>query len=103
MNGTYQRLSVNINEDCADILRFSIANSGITATEAVRRALTLLGMAELGQLGGGLCRNCDEGIERCGAYHPDFGFTCIIPAAGHSGPHFDRAGGHWDESGQVSR
>ncbi len=42
----YQRLSVNINPESADILRRVAADRGITTTEAVRRAIGLLGFFE---------------------------------------------------------
>jgi hypothetical protein len=42
----YQRLSVNINDECAETLRTITAARGITTTEAVRRAVGLLGFAE---------------------------------------------------------
>lgn len=47
-----------------------------------------------------LCHNCDERIHRCPHVHPEYGFTCVIPGS-HAGPHFDLAGGHWNEEGQV--
>ena len=43
---TYLRMSVNINKECADILREVKARHGISATEAVRRAIGLLGFTE---------------------------------------------------------
>jgi len=42
----YQRLSVNINKESADILRRVTAERGITTTEATRRAIGLLGYFE---------------------------------------------------------
>jgi hypothetical protein len=39
----YQRLSVNINEESAEILRHVTEADGITTTEAIRRAIGLLG------------------------------------------------------------
>lgn len=42
----YQRLSVNINEEAADILRTVTKERGISTTEAVRRAIGLLGFFE---------------------------------------------------------
>ncbi len=42
----YQRLSVNINNESAEILRQVTADRGITTTEAVRRAIGLLGFFE---------------------------------------------------------
>jgi len=42
----YQRLSVNINEESAEILRRVSAERGITITEAIRRAVGLLGFFE---------------------------------------------------------
>jgi len=42
----YQRLSVNINPESADILRRVTADRGITTTEAVRRAIGLLDFFE---------------------------------------------------------
>jgi hypothetical protein len=42
----YQRLSVNINSESAEILRRVTAERGITTTEAVRRAIGLLGFFE---------------------------------------------------------
>jgi hypothetical protein len=98
---TYQRLSVNINTESAEALRDSMSSRNISATEAVRRALGLLAMAERGELTNGLCHSCDQSIESCPAYHPEYGFTCVIPAPGHNGTHFDRAGGHWTPDGQV--
>lgn len=41
-----ERLSVNINDECADVLRAVMADRGISATEAIRRALGLLDLAE---------------------------------------------------------
>lgn len=43
---SYQRLSVNINDESAKILREVAAERGITTTEAVRRAIALLGFFE---------------------------------------------------------
>ena len=38
----------------------------------------------------------------CSAYHPEYGFTCVIPQEPHPGTHYDMAGGHWNyERGQV--
>ncbi len=42
----YQRLSVNINAESAEVLRRVTAERGITTTEAVRRAIGLLGFFE---------------------------------------------------------
>jgi hypothetical protein len=42
----YQRLSVNINEESAQILREVTQDRGITTTEAIRRAIALLGFFE---------------------------------------------------------
>jgi hypothetical protein len=42
----YQRLAVNINEESADILRTVTKERGITTTEAIRRAIGLLGFFE---------------------------------------------------------
>jgi hypothetical protein len=42
----FQRLSVNINEEAADILRTVTKERGISTTEAVRRAIGLLGFFE---------------------------------------------------------
>jgi hypothetical protein len=42
----YQRLSVNINPESANILRQVTAERGITNTEAIRRAIALLGFFE---------------------------------------------------------
>lgn len=36
------RLSVNINTESADVLRWVTSRRGITATEAIRRAIALL-------------------------------------------------------------
>lgn len=41
-----QRLSVNINPESAEILRQVTADRGITTTEAIRRAIGLLGFFE---------------------------------------------------------
>ena len=48
MAGTsnYQRLSVNINEEAAEILRQVTTERGISTTEAIRRAIGLLGFFE---------------------------------------------------------
>ncbi|GAA4986386.1 hypothetical protein GCM10025792_37850 [Pseudonocardia tropica] len=43
---THQRLSVNINEESAEILRSVTRERGITTTEAIRRAIALLGFFE---------------------------------------------------------
>jgi len=43
---SYTRLSVNINAESAAILRKAAEARGITATEAVRRAIGLLGFFE---------------------------------------------------------
>jgi hypothetical protein len=43
---SYQRLSVNINDESAQILREVTQDRGITTTEAVRRAIALLGFFE---------------------------------------------------------
>lgn len=41
-------------------------------------------------------------IRRCPAYHPAYGFSCILPRPDHPGTHFDLEGGHWShERGQV--
>lgn len=48
-----QPLAVNINEECADILRQVMADRGIDATEAIRRAVGYLGLAEDVRLRGG--------------------------------------------------
>lgn len=96
----YARLSVNINDEGAEALRESMRRHGISATEATRRALDLLRLSESGDLSH-LCSSCDESIERCSAYHPEYGFVCVIPVRGHGGTHFDRAGGHWTADGQV--
>lgn len=45
------------------------------------------------------CISCGGLDPRCGAYHPEYGFTCILPP--HNGPHYDTAGGHWDMRGQL--
>jgi hypothetical protein len=42
----YQRLSVNINDEAADILRTVTKERQISTTEAVRRAIGLLGFFE---------------------------------------------------------
>jgi hypothetical protein len=42
----YQRLSVNINPESAEILRRVTTDRGITTTEAIRRAIGLLGFFE---------------------------------------------------------
>ena len=42
----HQRLSVNINDETADILRQVMAERGISATEALRWAIGYLGLAE---------------------------------------------------------
>jgi hypothetical protein len=42
----YQRLSVNINPESAEILRQVTTERGITTTEAIRRAIALLGFFE---------------------------------------------------------
>ncbi len=41
-----QRLSVNINSESADILRAVTKDRGISTTEAIRRAIGLLGFFE---------------------------------------------------------
>lgn len=41
-----QRLSVNINDESADILAEVMRDRGITATEATRRAIEHLGLTE---------------------------------------------------------
>lgn len=46
------------------------------------------------------CISCGGLDPRCDAYHPEYGFTCILPKP-HSGPHWDTAGGHWDTRGQL--
>ena len=43
---TYQRLSVNLNEESAEILRRVTKDRGISTTEAVRRAIGLLDFFE---------------------------------------------------------
>lgn len=45
----YQRLSVNINPESAEILRQVTADRHITTTEAIRRAIGLLGFFEAAQ------------------------------------------------------
>lgn len=45
------------------------------------------------------CFSCGGSDPRCGAGHPEYGFTCILSP--HDGPHYDTAGGHWDMSGQL--
>jgi hypothetical protein len=45
------------------------------------------------------CISCGGSDPRCPAYHPEYGFTCILPP--HSGPHYDTGGGHWDALGQL--
>jgi hypothetical protein len=42
----FQRLSVNINSESADILRHVTAERKINTTEAIRRAIGLLGFFE---------------------------------------------------------
>lgn len=42
----YQRLSVNINDEAADILRTVTKERQISTTEAIRRAIGLLGFFE---------------------------------------------------------
>ncbi len=42
----YQRLSVNINPESAEILRTVAQERGISTTEAIRRAIGLLGYFE---------------------------------------------------------
>lgn len=42
----YQRLSVNINDEAAQILRTVTKERGISTTEAIRRAIGLLGFFE---------------------------------------------------------
>jgi len=44
--GSYQRLSVNLNEESAAILRRVTRDRGISTTEAVRRAIGLLDFFE---------------------------------------------------------
>lgn len=39
---------------------------------------------------------------KCGAFHPEYGFTCRYLPAGHGDVHFDSAGGWWTKAGQVS-
>lgn len=46
-----------------------------------------------------ICISCGGSDPRCSAYHPEYGFTCILPM--HDGPHYDTGGGHWDENGQL--
>lgn len=46
------------------------------------------------------CISCGGADPRCSAFHPEYGFTCIMPDP-HSGPHYDTGGGHWTEQGQV--
>lgn len=48
------------------------------------------------------CLQCDAKIRRCERYHPEYGFTCILPGGSHEGPHFDMSGGYWTlEGGQL--
>ena len=42
----YKRLSVNINDESAEILRTVTKDRGISTTEAIRRAIGLLGFFE---------------------------------------------------------
>lgn len=42
----FQRLSVNINSESAEILRTVTRDRGISTTEAIRRAIGLLGFFE---------------------------------------------------------
>ncbi len=42
----FQRLSVNINSESAEILRNVTKDRGISTTEAIRRAIGLLGFFE---------------------------------------------------------
>jgi Ribbon-helix-helix protein, copG family len=42
----YQRLSVNINDESAEIIRRVKRERGINTTEAIRRAIGLLGFFE---------------------------------------------------------
>lgn len=46
----YQRLSVNINSESAEILRRVREDRGISTTEAIRRAIGLLGFFEEARL-----------------------------------------------------
>lgn len=46
MNNTHLRLSVNLNEESANILRASMKANGRSATETIRRAIGLLGFFE---------------------------------------------------------
>ena len=46
ISAEFQRLSVNITAESAEILRMVKAERGINTTEAVRRAIGLLGMFE---------------------------------------------------------
>lgn len=46
------------------------------------------------------CISCGGADPRCPAFHPEYGFTCIMPDP-HSGPHYDTGGGHWTEPGQL--
>lgn len=46
------------------------------------------------------CVSCGGANPRCSAFHPEYGFTCIMPDP-HSGPHYDPAGGHWTKQGQL--
>jgi len=48
----YQRLSVNINSESAEILRTVTSERQITATEAIRRAIGLLGFFEAARKNG---------------------------------------------------
>jgi hypothetical protein len=42
----YHRLSVNLNEESAEVLRSVTRSRGITTTEAIRRAIGLLAFFE---------------------------------------------------------
>jgi hypothetical protein len=39
----YTRMTVNINQECADIINRFMSEKGVTGTEAVRHAIGLLG------------------------------------------------------------
>lgn len=49
----YQRLSINLNKDCADIVRSYMADHQVSATETVRRAIGVFGLIEAGRSDGG--------------------------------------------------
>lgn len=60
MNAVPQRLSVNINAECADTLRRVMKARGISATEAIRRAIGLLDYFE--KSAAPACANCGHPI-----------------------------------------